>query len=274
MYPNCGFGFSYHSHPLILIKLPKSISHSSIRKMGYSSASRSLADFLTIRRWDYCAIAGGGLTAVCILIGFATSGNIPPTRPWWDAETVHEHYWSHVKGTQVGAIFMMMSSGFYMVFSAAIARQLRQIPDIDPILPDLQLAAGAASCCPLIVSSALMSLLTFRDYGPQLTQFINDFMLLGFLLSWPIFWVQMWTTSWAVLSDKKAQPVLPKSVALINLAAPVVFALGAGSHIHHTGPMPWNGGLVFWPTFVFFRMQVTGDCLFMWKNVQKEVSVF
>ena len=67
---------------------------------------------------------------------------------------------------------------------------------------------------------------------------------------------------------------LQKSVAFINFVAPIVLARGAGVHMHHTGPMAWNGGLVFWPTFVVFGMQVTGDCWFMWRNTERQISVF
>jgi hypothetical protein len=241
--------------------------------MIFDSSFWYLANTLTTRRWEYCAITCGSLSATFLLIALAISGNIPPTKPWWDAQQVHTHYWGHVKGTQASSIFLMVAGAFYVIYGAAITRQLRRIPDIDPIIPDLQLASAAAGFCPFMLSAIALSLLTFRDYGPELTQLLNDIFWMSFFFPWPIFWVQMWTISWAILSDKSPIPVLPRSIAMVNFAAPIVFALGTGIHMHHTGPLAWNGGLVFWPTLVIFGVQVGGDCWYMLGNLQKRQTL-
>ncbi|KAJ5245787.1 hypothetical protein N7489_005883 [Penicillium chrysogenum] len=236
--------------------------------MGSRTYPQRLANALTTRRWEYLAVICGILCALFFLIALAISGNIPPTAPWWDAKRVHDHYWAHVKGTEASSIFVMVSGALYVVYSAVLARQIRKIPETNPIIADLQLASAAASFCGFMIAAIAMGLLTFRDYGPELTQLLNDIFWMATLLSWPIFLVQMWTVAWAIFSDKSPNPVLPRSMGVVNLVTPIVFALGSGVHIHHTGPMAWNGGLVFWPSLVFFGLQINIDFWYMWKNLQ------
>lgn len=224
---------------------------------------------LTPGRWEYFAICCGSLCATFLLITFAISGNIPPTAPWWDAERIHAHYWAHIKGTQAASVFYMVAGAFYVVYAAAISRQLRKIPGIDPIIPDLQLASAAAGSFPFLLAATIMGLLTFRDYGPELTQLLNDIFWMATILPWPIFWVQMWTIAWAILSDNGPKRILPKSIGVVNFVAPIVFALGGGIHMHQTGAFAWNGGLVFWPTLVLLGLQINGDCWYMLKNNRK-----
>ncbi|KAJ5184529.1 hypothetical protein N7491_007604 [Penicillium cf. griseofulvum] len=236
--------------------------------MGYKSYPQRLANALTTRRWDYVSIACGSLCSLLFLIALAISGNIPPTAPWWDANRVHAHYWSHLKGTHAASVFVMFSGACYVVYSAALTRQIRRIPDIDPILADIQLAGGAATFSVFMLGAVAMSLMTFRDYGPELTQLMNDIFYMATFLAWPIFLVQTWTVAWAIFSDKSPTPTLSRSMGLINLIAPVVYALGAGIHIHQTGPLAWNGGLVYWPTLVAFGFQINVDLWYIWKNLE------
>ncbi|KAJ5162617.1 uncharacterized protein N7500_004447 [Penicillium coprophilum] len=238
--------------------------------MGLQSNSRRLANALTTKRWESIAIACGSLCIIFFVIALAGSGNIPPTAPWWDARRVETHYRHHIKGAQAGSIFIMVAGALYLVYAAALTRQIRKIPEIDPILSDLQLASAAASFSAFMLAAIAMGLLNFRDYGPELTQLLNDILYMAMFLVWPIFLVQGWTVAWAIFSDKRPNPILPRSMGLINIVAPIVYSLASGIHMHHTGPMAWNGGIAFWPGVVFFGLQVNVDLWYMWKNIQDD----
>ncbi|KAJ5727050.1 hypothetical protein N7493_004870 [Penicillium malachiteum] len=224
---------------------------------------------LTNKRWLFCLSICGLFSAVSFIISFASSGNIPPTKPWWDADTVKLHYLKHEKGTQVATIFLFLSGAFFLPFSTAIATQIRLIPTIHPAIPDLQLACAAASVCIWMISATFMSLLTFRDYSAELVQLLNDAMWLSILMSWPIFWIQFWTISWAVFSDCSPDPVFPKLMGWVNLLSPIVLALASGIHMHHSGAMAWNGGLVFWPTLAVYAVEINCCCWYLVRNIRR-----
>ncbi|KAJ5766158.1 uncharacterized protein N7511_003774 [Penicillium nucicola] len=231
--------------------------------------NKNLGSGLTNKRWLSCLSICGCLSAVFLIIGLAASRNIPPTRPWWDAETVKTHYLTYHKGTQAASIFLFVSGALFLPYSTAITSQIRLIPDLNPAIADLQLASATAGVWFWMISAIFMSLLSFRDYSAELIQFLNDAMWMSLLLNWPIFWVQFWTIAWAIFADRSADPVFPKIMGWVNLVAPVVLALGSGVHMHHTGPFAWNGGLVFWPTLVVFGVEMNCSCWFILQNVRR-----
>ena len=130
------------------------------------------ADLLSIKTWQYLAISTGNLSAIFLLLSFLLPGNLPPTKPWWAAERYQEHYSAHFKGTQAGAIFMILGGGLYLPYSAAITKRMRLIPALDPILPDLVLVCGAAAFSAFMLAGTFLSVLTFRDYGAELTRML------------------------------------------------------------------------------------------------------
>ncbi|KAJ5627998.1 hypothetical protein N7490_010226 [Penicillium lividum] len=225
---------------------------------------------LTNKKWLLCIGICGSLSAVFLIIGLATSRNIPPTRPWWDAETVKTHYSTYRKGTQAGSIFFFVSGALFLPYSAAITSQLRLIPDLNPAIADLQLASATAGVWFWMISAIFMSLLSFRDYSAELIQLLNDAMWMSLLLNWPIFWMQFWTIAWAIFADRSTNPVFPKIMGWVNFIAPLVLVLGSGVHMHHTGPLAWNGGLVFWPTVVIFGVEMNCSCWYMIRNIRRD----
>ncbi|KAF3391433.1 hypothetical protein F1880_007410 [Penicillium rolfsii] len=224
---------------------------------------------LTNKRWLYCLSFCGCLSAIFLIISLAASRNIPPTRPWWDAETVTAHYSKYRSGTQTATLFLFVSGALFLPYSAAITSQIRLIPDLNPAIADLQLASATAGVWFWMISAIFMSLLTFRDYSPEIIQLLNDAMWMSLLLNWPIFSIQFWTIAWAVFADRSAEPVFPKLMGWVNLLAPIVLALGSGVHIYHTGPLAWNGGLVFWPTVIVFGVEINCSCWYMLRNTRR-----
>ncbi|KAK1140891.1 hypothetical protein N8T08_009764 [Aspergillus melleus] len=204
------------------------------------------AGLLSIKTWQYLAISTGNLSAIFLLLSFVLPGNLPPTKPWWTAERYQEHYSAHVKGTQAGAIFMMLGGGLYLPYSAAITKRMRLIPALDPILPDLVLVCGAAAFSAFMLAGTFLSVLTFRDYGAELTRMLNDLYWMAAFLPWPAFWVQMWTVSWAIFLDPGPKTVFPRSMGWVNLITPLGLAFATGIHIQKEGPMAWNGALSYW----------------------------
>ncbi|KAJ6118047.1 hypothetical protein N7471_013924 [Penicillium samsonianum] len=220
--------------------------------------------FFTRKNWQYCCLLSGQLSFLCAFMVLVAAGFLPPMKPTWSAERVHEHYFSHKEGVRASVPLLLLSGGFYLPFSALLSKHLRQIPGVDPILPDLQLAAGAASIFSIMVPASFLGLITFRDYGPELTLLISDQFWLNFFLPWPTFLIQAWTVAWAAFADTSAKPVFSKTVGLINFVVPFFYLSLTGVHVQHEGPYAWSGALTFWVAAVAFGVQIGADtnCLF------------
>lgn len=77
----------------------------------------------------YCAVCGI-VCSIMFILAFGVAGFIPPTKPYWDAETIAEYYQDHIVRIRAGAAILMISGGFYLPFSAAISNQMRLIPNL------------------------------------------------------------------------------------------------------------------------------------------------
>jgi len=94
---------------------------------------------------------------------------------------------------------------------------------------------------------------SFRpNYPPELTNLLTD---LGFFLfvgaAIPAF-VQNVITGAAILSDKRADPVMPRWVGYMNIWTGVLLLPGCVICLFKVGPFAWNGLLAFWMPAVVF----------------------
>ncbi|KAE8154667.1 hypothetical protein BDV25DRAFT_135586 [Aspergillus avenaceus] len=223
--------------------------------------------------WQYCSILCGPLWGLTFLLGLIAMRSFPPMPPSWDADRVHAHYKAYHTGTEAAAALFIFTGGFFLPWGAVISRQISRIPNVDPILPQLQLASAAAGVFSFIFSGIFLGVITFRDRGPQLTLLLSDLFWISTLIQWPTLWMQSWTFAWAVFADCSARPMFPKLVAWVNVVTPIVFACATGVHTQFHGPYAWNGVFAFWMALGFLGLEIGLDALSMLKNVREEGRV-
>ncbi|SMQ49380.1 unnamed protein product [Zymoseptoria tritici ST99CH_3D7] len=222
------------------------------------------------RNWEYGCLLSGLLSFLLAFFVLVAAGFLPPLSPHLTGEELQAHYFAHKKGMHASVPLLLLSGGLYLPYAALLCKQLRQIPNLDPIVPDLQLAAAAASIFSVMVPATFFGMTVFREYGPELTRFISDLLWLSFFCPWPTFWIQSWTIAWAAFSDNSQAPMFPKTAALINFCVPLTYFSFFGIHIEHSGPYAWNGALTFWLPAVAFGLQVGTDCYYMHKNIGRK----
>jgi hypothetical protein len=122
------------------------------------------------------------------------------------------------------------------------------------VLPYVQLVAGAVAWAFLTVPLLVLSAAAFRpDRSPEVTQTIHD--LGWFLLFMPVvpFVVQTISIGIATLQDRGAEPVFARWVGYFNLWCAVLFTPGVFLTFFKSGPLSYQGVLVYWiPLIVFF----------------------
>lgn len=222
----------------------------------------------TPKNWQYCCVLSGILSFLLAFFVLVAADMLPPMAATWDADRVHKHYLSNVTGIRASVPLLLISAGLFIPFSALISKQMGRITNVDPILCQLQLAACAASIFSFMIPATILGLIVFRDYGPELTLMINDQFWLNFFLPWPCFWIQSWTTAWAIFADNSPNPVFPKIMGLVNFVVPLTFTSLSGVHTAHRGPYAWNGALTFWLPAVAFGAQVGTDAMCLLTNIR------
>ncbi|KAH8696256.1 hypothetical protein BGW36DRAFT_380564 [Talaromyces proteolyticus] len=223
------------------------------------------------KNWQYLCVLSGQLAGISYILSFVAIGGLPPVPSYWDADRVHEHYFKHENGCKAAAILLIMAGAFYLPWVAVISKHMRQIPNVDPILCDLQLVSGAVGFCTIFtVPGVILATLISRDYGPELTLLLSDLFWTMNNITWPAFWIQNWTLAWAVFADKSPNPIFPKVVGVVNVAAPVGGSLASGIHMQFYGPMARNGALAFWLPLGLFSVAYAADTLTLLWNIWTE----
>jgi hypothetical protein len=225
------------------------------------------------KTWQYLCVLSGNVAGVAYILSFVAIGGFPPVPSYWDADRVHEHYFKHKDGCKAAVFLLLLSGALYLPWVAVISKQMREIPNINPILSDLQLVSCAIGVWILILPGLILAVLISRDYGPELTLLLSDLFWMITCMPWTIFWMQSWTLAWAAFADRSANPKFPKIVGVINVAAPIAASFASGIHVQSLGPMARNGGLAFWTPLGVLTLEYTADTISLLWNIWNELEV-
>ncbi|KAH7080787.1 membrane protein [Paraphoma chrysanthemicola] len=218
--------------------------------------SRLLSDKVVLYSCATCGIWGSFL----FLFGLVAAGSVPAPKPWWDAERMVQHWRDNLRGGHVGAAFLTLSGLFYVPFSAAIWWNIKRVPGIHPIIPMIQIAAGAAGVWTLSGPGDVLAAVLFRlERPPEITLALTELFWILTFAPWGTFLVQDWAWAYAIMKDPREKPPIPKAFALINIITPLCFSPATLNHITKHGPLAWDGALSFWLSGMSFVVQMCVD---------------
>lgn len=197
----------------------------------------------------------GFLCPIVMFTGLWPLANFfPPPSPGDSAEVIVNLYTEHLTGIRAGMIFFMVSAALYGAFSAAIAAQMRRMECREtPVLTYTQLAAGIASIWLFLLPGLIFSVAAFRpERSPDVTQALNDIGWFTFVMPFTLGFMQNLALGFAILGDKRPEPVMPRWVGYFNLWIALLFIPACLLTFFKSGPFAWDGLLAFWiPAGVF-----------------------
>jgi hypothetical protein len=136
----------------------------------------------------------------------------------------------------------MVSAAIFLGFVAELSVQIKRIEGDRRTFTYLQLAAGAASITPLILTPLAWCVAAFRpEHSPDIIQAFNDLGFITMVTATPEVGVQVLAVGLAVLSDKRAQPVFPRWVAHASFVCAIGLQCGLLCVLARTGPLAWDG---------------------------------
>lgn len=173
--------------------------------------TRRTADLVSRCHLQHAMATGGVIGVVLWLIAFAASGFLPPIPPSWDAERTVEHYRAHTRVIQAGAALMLIGGASYLCQVAAMAAQMRRIPNVPDAAHALQLGSGTLGAFCFILPGIVLAAAAYRlDRSAELTQALKDLFMFSIVLPWPPFAAQALAFAWAVLADRRPKPCSPR----------------------------------------------------------------
>lgn len=209
---------------------------------------------MNTRNQVLCAWSGI-LAPLVMFIGlWPMAGFVPPLHPTASAADIAAIYQQHANGIRLGMILILLAGAMTTPFVAAITAQMRRIENSrTPVLSYAQLSAGTAGALLFIIPAMIFTAAAYRpDRSPEITQTLNDFGWLCFVMPFTLALVQNLVIGLAIISDHNVRPVFPRWIGFFNFWIALLFIPGGLITFFKTGPFAWNGLLAFWvPACVF-----------------------
>ena len=194
-------------------------------------------------------MAWSGLAVIVLtLVGFVLAHLLPvPPGANLNSAQIAEFYGSHPTSIRLGFLLATIGLSFLAPMTAAIGVAMLRIKDAPPVLALLQVIGGVGVVMMTVIPTSLMNVAAFRpDRNPAVTQAISDIAWLLFVTPIPLFFFQEVPIAVSILMDRSAQPLFPRWVAYANLWIPLTFLPALLAYFAKTGPVAWQGLLVFY----------------------------
>ncbi|KAJ3545083.1 hypothetical protein NM208_g2692 [Fusarium decemcellulare] len=250
----------------LIIMVPKSLTDitASIERVRTSR-------WLRPKVLHYAFASCGLICGTLFFIAFLASDFLVPLSPSWSAERTAEHYRKHQAGIHAGSALMMFSGTFFLPYTIAISDQMRRIPNIPWVLPQIQIASGIAGTFGFFMPGMHLAVAALRvDRSPELIELANDTFWMYAILPFQTFILQSWAWSYAIIIDNRPNPMYPKILAVINLVVPAMFMFSVAVHATLRGPFAWNGALGFWLPLITFGLQFIADAYFLFRAIHRD----
>lgn len=210
------------------------------------------------------AMAWSGLVVIVLTLSGFVLARLLPVPPGADLDPgqIAQFYSAHPTSTRLGFLLTTVGLGFLAPMTAAIAIAMLRIKDAPPVLAVLQIIGGVGVVTMTVIPTILMNVAAFRpDRNPMVTQAINDIAWLLFVTPIVLFFFQEVPIAVAILMDRSRKPVFPRWVAYANLWIPLTFLPALLPYFFKTGPLAWQGLLVFYLGLATFGAWVA---IMMW----------
>ena len=195
------------------------------------------------------AMAWSGLVVIVLTFSGFILARLLPVPPGADLDPVQiaHFYGAHPIPTRVGFLLATVGLGFLAPMTAAIASAMLRIKDAPPVLALLQVIGGVGVVMMTVIPTILMNVAAFRpDRNPAVIQAINDIAWLLFVTPIVLFFLQEVPIAVAILMDRSPKPMFPRWIAYANLWIPLTFLPALLPYFFKTGPLAWQGLLVFY----------------------------
>jgi hypothetical protein len=194
-----------------------------------------------------CALAGPAAIVVA-LIGWSIAGVLPvPPAANDSAAEIVAFYGDDPTSVRLGLMIAVIGLSGIGALVAVIGTRIVRMEGRTPVLAFLQLVSGAVTWVLLIVPLVIMNVAAFRpERSPEITQTLNDLAWILFIPPIGPFLVQNVAIAVAILTDRGAEPVLPRWVGYTNLWVAFLFVPGGLAYFFKGGPFAWQGIFSFW----------------------------
>ncbi|MCV7423120.1 hypothetical protein H7K45_21435 [Mycobacterium yunnanensis] len=209
-----------------------------------------------------------------LLIAFLMfPGFLPPMSPSLSAQEVADFYRDHSAAVRFSMITFNVFGAMLLPFYAVVVGQIQRMATPSRVLGYCYITAAASGATVFAMADIMWLLAAFRpERNPELTQLLNDMAWMIFIAPVGMMVVQNLCLAFAVYLDSPDRPVLPRWVALLNIAAALAIAPAAGAAVVTTGPFAWNGAVSFWLKLTTLAIYLVAMFIVLRRAVLRQVQ--
>ncbi len=229
---------------------------------------RIRGDYLTLR-WGLLAVivyCGLGLAGFAGLAGFW-----PPPAEHLDAAEVTAYFTDKGDVLRIGMVLMAVGAPFYYVWSAVLSKIISRIEGPMGVLSTVELLGGLLTAWVTVTPAIIWLTASFRHESrpPETVQMLYDLGWIFFDLTFACSLLQSLGLGFAILRDRRAEPLLPHWVAWLSFLTGATFVPLVLLPFFRSGPFAWQGLINFWAVFVIFFVLIAVVTPYAWKALRR-----
>jgi len=229
---------------------------------------RTKGDYLTLR-WGllsclvYCGL---GLAGFAGLAGFW-----PPPAEHLNAVQITAYFHDQGNALRIGMVLMAVGAPFYYVWSAVLSKVISRIEGPMGVLSTVELLGGLLTAWVTVTPAIIWLTASFRpeSRSPETVQMLYDLGWIFFDLTFACSLLQSLGLGFAILRDRRAEPLFPHWIAWLSFLTGATFVPLVLLPFFRSGPFAWQGLINFWAVFVVFFVLIAVVTPYAWKALRR-----
>jgi hypothetical protein len=218
--------------------------------------------------------------AIVYFIAFAfLLQQVPTKNPAWSAEQVSDWYTHNQTRIKWGAVIGGWSGAFMMPILAVVAIQMARVETGGfKIWSALSLVSGALMSLFLMLPPLFWGVAAYTAprKNPEVTALMHELGTLT-LTTTDQYYVFLWIAVTVICLRPATQLVpnnpFPRWWAWGSLWITIMFEAGAFAFVPRSGPLAWNGLLVYWSPLSLFGVWISIQCWLMFRALRRQIDV-
>jgi hypothetical protein len=197
---------------------------------------------------------------------------LPPPSPTWSAERVAAFYEQNGAQIKWGATITSWTSAFMIPLTVVVAGQIARHERGRPIWSVLSLVGGSLMSIFLVLPPVFWGVAAFTPTrAPEITATVHELALLT-LVTTDQYFIFLWVGIVVICLAPTSviHSPFPRWFGYFTAWIALMFEVGALAFLTRTGPLAWNGLLVFWSPLSLFGLWVIVMAILLFRAIGEQ----
>lgn len=170
-------------------------------------------------KWRACLNMGWVFAVALFLFWAVLAQGMPPFPPTAGADTIARFYQEYSVSIRIGMLGAIMFTGCYLVWGLGITRVMEAVEGEENTLATIQLWGAGLTAVIFLLAFIIFAVGGYRPHSlpPWMLEFLYDAGWITLFVPLTSVFMQYITIAIVFLSDKRAEPLIPRWVSWYNI---------------------------------------------------------